>query len=605
MPKLSLKRVLPPQPSTQRNFTTHLSFDASTNSLAYPCGKSAFVRGLDVGSPVIQFTGHGNANVTVVKFSPIAGSQYVVSGDDQGKVIVWGWSTGEDGAVETTVKSEFHVLAGPITDVSWDFEGKRLCVVGEGKDKFGAFISWDSGNSLGEVTGHSQRINACHFKQSRPMRCITVGDDGAVVFYQGPPFKFVASDRSHHDQGKFVRDVQFSPGDGQYAVSVGSDRRIACFDGKTGDFIKFVEDPEETVQGGLFALSWLSPQTFATASADATVRVWDVTTGKCLGKWVVQGSTLDAQQVGIVALAEDKIASLSLNGTVRLFQLGQTTPTQVLLGHNKGITALNATPLVSGSYDGKVMDWDSTKLYSQHENLIVSLDCKAYPKVASVSWDDTLGVNGEKVYQFTSQPKVACSYGGNTAVVTSDDTLLVINSASKGEIIHQIKLDEPASSVGLSETLLSVGFENTNTISVLQLHDPTVSYQLKTPLQSTPSCISISPSEKLLAAGDTMGKIVLYDLSTKEVKTSRWSFHTGRIKSIAWRPTEGDDEEDLVASASLDTNIIIYSVQRPMRTIKRLNAHKDGANCVSWSDSNTVVSAGSDACIKEWTLQLD
>ena len=141
MSSISLQSTVPPQPATERNFTVHLSYDETTNAVAYPCGKSAFIRPLGDSQPVIQFTGHGTANVTVVRFSPIKGSQYLCSGDESGKVIVWGWSQEKDGSIETTIKSEFHVLAGSVRDISWDFEGKRLCVVGDGRDKLGVFIS--------------------------------------------------------------------------------------------------------------------------------------------------------------------------------------------------------------------------------------------------------------------------------------------------------------------------------------------------------------------------------------------------------------------------------------------------------------------------------
>ena len=91
----------------------------------------------------------------------------------------------------------------------------------------------------------------------------------------------------------FVRDVEFSPDSGEFVITVGSDRKISCFDGKSGEFLKYIEDDQEPVQGGIFALSWLDSQKFATVGADATIRVWDVTTSKCVQKW-----TLDKQELG-------------------------------------------------------------------------------------------------------------------------------------------------------------------------------------------------------------------------------------------------------------------------------------------------------------------
>lgn len=602
---LTLKTVIPPQPATVRNFTTHLSYDEATNSIAYPSGKSAYVRSLsEDDNTVIQFTGHASAIVTVVKFSPIKDSQFLCSGDSTGKVIVWGWSR-ENDSIETTIKSEFQVLAGPISDISWDFEGRRLCVVGEGRDKFGAFISWDSGNSLGELSGHSQHINACHFKQSRPMRCMTVGDDGSVVFYQGPPFKFTSSDRVHHEQGKFIRDVQFSPSTGDFAVTVGSDRKIVCFDGKTGEFVKYIEDSNEVVVGSIFALSWVDESKFVTASADATVRLWDVNESKCLQKWSLPEATVANQQVGVVHGKDGQIISLSLDGSLNFFKIGENKMIKNIKGHNKGITAIATNPLVSGSYDGNIMEWDTkpeTK-HHDHSNLVISIDNSNSEEISTVSWDDTMRVNGAIKFQFENQPKVASvDRNGAVAVVTADDSLLILNSIS-GEILQSIKLDEPASAVGLTNGLVAVGLERSHTVQVFKSSDLSTSYKLANPLRSTASCISISPSEKYLAAGDVMGKIILYTLETKDVKTTRWTFHTSKINAISWRPST-DGEEEYVATGSLDCNILIYSVSRPMKTIKLLGSHKDGVNNVQWEDEDTLVSAGADACIKKWSVNF-
>lgn len=607
---IQLESIRPPQPATLRNFTTHLSYDPKTNAIAYPCGKSAFIRSLDDPKTVVQFTGHGASSVTVAKFSPVEGSQFICSGDESGKVIVWGWSQDKDtGGFETMVKAEFQVLAGSITDISWDFEGRRLCVVGQGRDKFGAFISWDSGNSLGEISGHSQRINACHFKQSRPMRCITVGDDGSVVFYQGPPFKFTASDRTHHDQGKFVRDVQFSPGNGEYAITVGYDRKIVCFDGKTGEFIKYIEDQNEKVGGGFFAISWVDESRFVTASADASIRLWDAKDSKFLGKWVIPGDALATQQVGVIAASDEKIVSLSLDGTLNILKIGEESPIKSFSGHNKGITAMSVHPLISGSYDGRVVDWSTSpeSMHQDHSNLIVAIDNSMPPKYASVSWDDTLKVLSETKLKFEGQPRVASSAnnGGIVAVATDSDLLLILNSYT-GEILQKKQLSEPVSAIDINGGLVAVGLERTNTIEVFRASDLEVSFKLPTPLRATPSCVSISATEAYLAAGDVMGKIILFDLKSKDVKTTRWAFHTSRINSISWMPRKNEeDEEDLVATASLDTNIFIYSVKRPMKTIKFLNAHKDGVNVVLWEDAQTIVSCGADACIKRWNVATE
>lgn len=619
---LSLSNITLPQPATQRNFTTHLSYNSKHNAIAYPCGNSAFIRGLsgytdkkDEKPLAIQFTGHANNNVTVVKFSPQPHSQYVVSGDVSGKVIVWSWQIEEDGSVETKIKSEFQVLASAVTDIAWDMDATRLCIVGDGRDQFGVFISWDTGNTIGELSGHSSKINACDIKRSRPMRAATVDDQGKVGFFQGPPFKFANGDHVHHGPGKFVRDVKFQPGDKcQYFVTVGSDRRIALFDAKEGEFVKYIEDANHPINGGLFAVDWLDQDKIVTVSADCFVRVWNIQESTCTNEWDLSEGNPNPrfQQVGVTSIQDGQgIATLSLSGTLTILSLDKQEIVATIKGHNKGITSLDVNPLVTGSFDGKVMDWKNESLYENHNNLIIALSNKQYPQISSLSWDDTLQINDEVKYQFPSQPQFA-STNINTddkdelyAVITNDNELVVIHSYS-GEIVNKLPLKEHATCVTLSTNHIAVGYERSNDIEIFQLSNLETSHKLKTPMRSTPSYISISPSEKYIAVGDVLGKINLFDMETREVKTSRWAFHTGKINSISWKPCgeNDDDKEDLVATGSLDTHIIIYSVQKPMRTIKVMNAHKDSVNNVMWDNVNTLVSTGSDAVIKTWDLQL-
>lgn len=606
MGSIFLKNTLVPQPKTTRNFTTHLAYDAHTNSIAYPSGKLAIVKSLEDNS-IKKFTGHGKAQVSVVRFCPRLQSNYVCSGDESGKVIVWSYSNTVDseGLIETKSHAEFKVLTGPITDISWDAEGLRLCVVGEGRDRFGTFITWDTGNSLGEVSGHSARINACHFKQSRPMRAMTVGFNGIVVFYKGPKLHFASSDHTHHVNGSFVRDVRFSPGAGKYAVSVGSDRRIVVYDGNTGEFIKHIEDKTQPC-GGLFALAWVDKDDasteFVTASADGYIRLWDVESSKLIQRWQV-GTGLSDQQVGITVTKNQEIVSLSLDGTISIFKERQEKPILKLLGHTKSITTLAVNPLVTASYDGIVFEWSPDNVPTRsnnHSSCITSIE-NYNGKTSTVSWDNTLKVSDEVQYQFSEQPKISHAHKGIVAIVTTNNRLITLDSVSRS-IIDDKKLKESASVVALSSKYVIVAYETTNSIDVFSSNNLSDSFVMPSALRGTPSALSIDPSEELLAVGDTTGNVLLYELQTKNIKTSRWFFHTGKITSMAWRPNQ--EERDHIATVSLDTHIIIYSVKRPMNVIKKLNAHKDGINVVEWESADTIVTAGADSCINRWNVEF-
>lgn len=69
---------------------------------------------------------------------------------------------------------------------------------------------------------------------------------------------------------------------------------------------------------------------------------------------------VDNQQVGLV-WEGDFLVSLSLCGNLNYWDpRASQNPTQVVVGHQKGITSLDkldSTTLVSGSYDGKILLW--------------------------------------------------------------------------------------------------------------------------------------------------------------------------------------------------------------------------------------------------------
>lgn len=56
--------------------------------------------------------------------------------------------------------------------------------------RFGNVFLWDTGSSVGSISGHSKALNAVDYKPTRPFRICTASDDLEVGFFEGPPFKF-------------------------------------------------------------------------------------------------------------------------------------------------------------------------------------------------------------------------------------------------------------------------------------------------------------------------------------------------------------------------------------------------------------------------------
>lgn len=117
--------------------------------------------------------------VTAVAMSP-SGS-YVASGDASGVVRIWACDNPDQ-----ILKLETPMLGGKVLDIAWSGDGQRVVAVGEGRESFAKVIMWDSGNTVGDMPGHSKQINSVAFKPSRPFRIVTGGEDTKVPLLQTP-----------------------------------------------------------------------------------------------------------------------------------------------------------------------------------------------------------------------------------------------------------------------------------------------------------------------------------------------------------------------------------------------------------------------------------
>lgn len=65
----------------------------------------------------------------MAKYSP--SGFYIASGDQSGKIRIW------DATQPTHIlKAEYPTLSGPVRDIAWSDDSKRIAVVGEGRERF-------------------------------------------------------------------------------------------------------------------------------------------------------------------------------------------------------------------------------------------------------------------------------------------------------------------------------------------------------------------------------------------------------------------------------------------------------------------------------------
>ncbi|KAJ1955573.1 WD40 repeat-like protein [Dispira parvispora] len=608
----TLNYLLAPNPPTNRGQACRLSADAKGEHIVYANGKSIFVR--QVAHPEIawEYIGH-TARTTVARFAP--SGYYVASGDAQGTVRIWDATQDEH-----LLKKEVPVVSGPVHDIAWDAESKRIMAVGEGKDRFGHVFMFDSGNSVGEVSGHSKAINACTMRPSgRPFRAATASDDGTVVFYHGAPYKL---QRSIQDHSGFVNDVRYG-NSGEHFVSVGADKKVFLYDGKTGELVStFTDGKDKTTahSGSIYSVTW-SPDSrrFATSSGDCCVKIWDVET-----QAVVQNFTFDHyndfrdQQVGNIWVG-DSLISLGLSGD--LFYLDpasqQSRVARTLQGHQRGITASAITPentLFTGSYDGRVYSWDGVdqEIHTPqsvqggcHTSQVMDMASQA-GQVVTVGMDDTARTLEIKTKTYEPctvplqmQPKqVAALSDGRTLVIGQKDEVLLLGKQGTSTTVLALDLTPTALDSSPTGEHVLLGFSN-GTSRLYSLRDGSLVKTHSLDDGRYPiTRVRLSPDGQLAAVANTQGKIMAYSTTDGSLKISQWVFHTARVDALEWR---GDSL--YLASGSLDSNVYVWSVEKPLKRITLKGAHLGGVTGVHFAGDHRLVTTGTNAAVKVWTLE--
>ena len=554
------------------------------------------IRNLD--NPLIcdQYTEHAYAP-TVARYAP--SGYYIASGDASGTVRIW-----DCVGADRICKLELNVINGAVTDIAWSDDSKRLCVVGDGKEKFGRVFFADSGASVGEISGASKKLTSCDIRQTRPYRLVTGSEDNSIQWLEGPPFKWK---KNINDHARFVNCVRFNP-PGSLLASAGQDKKVFLYDGKTGDK---KGEFEQSHKMGVYACSWNGDGTqLLTCSADKTCKIFDAETLKCVNTFAFPNHT-DYMQLGCLWQGKH-LVSVGLNGHMTYLDINNPDkPLKTLKGHNKFITAMvydkNNNNVYTGSYDSIVTRWNvdtgdcDTVPGNGHSNQINGLDIQGN-NIVSASMDDSIRVtplDGEfgPSAGVDSPAKDISAGPGNLSVAVSMKSVYLFQGTtvkSRVEVGYSpqcvaVSIDGSFAAVGGGDDfkvhIYSLAGDALKEINVLDRHTRQV------------TTVAFSPDGKLLASGDQKNEIIVWNIKDWSIEEQGWCFHTGSVKSLAFSPNN-----QRLVSGSLDQSIFVWNLADRKNRIRIPNAHRGGVNVVTWLDDNTVASTGQDCTWKTWNV---
>jgi WD40 repeat protein len=301
----------------------------------------------------VGFTPEGGKKAVV--YSP--DGELIASGDTQGNVSVWEADTGDE------VGEPFPAAVGAVYAIAFSPDAGTLAVGGEG----GIVSRWNplTGAEAAPRLEFADPVTALAF--SPDARRIAVGtDEGDLSLFDTDDGSLLAGPEEfgrRESDFNLVSGVAFSP-DGT-AMAVGA---------LTGELV--LVDPETLQRTDELQTNtiWLGSPEFSpdgrtvaagiigqASGADGEVLLWDVVSGRLLER--LKGHT---DQVFDVSFSPNgsRLASASADRTVRLWDV--VTGEQVgepLLGHSAAVHAVmfdpTGTDLVSASADGSIIAWNA------------------------------------------------------------------------------------------------------------------------------------------------------------------------------------------------------------------------------------------------------
>ncbi|KAK2964836.1 putative 66 kDa stress protein [Blattamonas nauphoetae] len=633
---ITINTTYVPNPNTERGKPTRLTSTPSGEEIVYGAGNAVIVRSIKDPMQIDAFYGH-RAPVQVARYCP--SGYYCASADAHGRVLIW--STGTKN--EKITKLEKPSLSGGVNDLSWSDDSKRVLVVGEGKDKKAEVFNWDTGTSLGDISGHTAQLLAGTIRPCRPYRVVTAGEDKLVNFYKGPPFKYDHSVREHQ---KFVNSIEYAS-DGSVFVTGGGDKTILLYDGTEGTVKgKFSEEGGHKLSVFSLAFSKDNKQLFS-CSADKTMKLWDVETMKCVSTFqnaekpelldTPMGCTWTSIGPVVVTLRGDLLHVDTSSPTE-----GINFPAARIRAQTKGIQQFEVleetSPVrfITCGYDSQIIQYTRDKgtmegSSSNFHNGPISSIAATQERIVSLQIDGTTIVSENKptrtfveaeakaapiagpqlVNKFTlPNPRGTCILSGGAHSIVAGLKVLVAVELEKGTPVCQAATTYDVTAIAASRKgdVIAVGSTDQH------VHFWKFDKAAKTLVEFAKSkgryggsitAVAVSADSQTFAAARDRNLCVGPIPASGDDDGSKLNedrlLHTSRITSLAFSL---EDAPTTLISVGLDCQAVLWDMSDSEKFNKITGIHTpQGVTDVKYVDAKTFATTGTDGFLRVWNIE--
>jgi WD40 repeat protein len=396
-----------------------------------------------------------------------------------------------------------------------------------------------------------------------------------------------------------ITSVSFSP-DGQTIATASADTTVKFWNIHGKKLKPSLQGHSDTVTSVSFSPDG---KTIATASWDNTVKLWS------LDGQELQSFKAHADRVYSMSFSPDgqKIATASADKTAKLWSLDGKV-LQTLEGHIAKVYSVSFSPdgqkiatasadktAKLWSLDGKVLQtleghthWVNSVSFSPDGQKIATASADNTAKLWSLDGKvlQTLEGHGNWIWNVSFSPD-----GQTIATASADNTAKLWNL--DGEDLQTLTGHKNhVYSVSFSPYGQTIVTASKDTTAKLWSRDGNKALKILRGHDNWVWDVRFSPDGKTIATASEDSTVKLWSSEGKEVKTLKG--HLDRVSSMSFSP-----DGKTIATASFDKTVKVWNPDG--KELKTLEGHRNYVNSVSFSpDSKTIATASYDKTVKLW-----